>query len=366
MTSLPKERVMVPSSAMIGPCDVGELMEQEHGFAAIRALIEDAESIALCAHTSPDGDALGSVLAMAQIVRSCWSRKQLVCLLADAAPVPRIYQFLEGSAEMMPASEYAGSPDLFMALDLSSMNRLHDAAEVLLRARKVAVIDHHPDGDIEPDAQVIRPGAAAAGVIVAEFALYLGMDIGIPMAQCLLCAIMTDTGRFQYQNADGESFKVASLLVDCGAQPSEVSLNVYQSFRVESLHLKSIVLGRIRTFEQGRIAYSYATQNDLDRTGADLDECDGLIDVVRSVEGSEVALFLKAVANGKVRGNIRSKGAHDVSLVARMMGGGGHRAAAGFTYVGDIDEALASVLPSLRSLVNGKDITSHNDLGGLR
>ena len=105
------------------------------------------------------------------------------------------------------------------------------------------------------------------------------------------------------------------------------------------------------TFEQGRIAYSYATQNDLERTGADLDESDGLIDVVRSVEGSEIALFLKAVTDDKVRGNIRSKGAHDVSKVARLMGGGGHKAAAGFTYEGDIDEALAAVLPPLRKLL---------------
>ena len=139
--------------------------------------------------------------------------------------------------------------------------------------------------------------------------------------------------------------------MDKGANPSEVSLNVYQSFRLSFLHLKSLVLGRVTTFEHGRIAYSYATQTDLGRTGADLDECDGLIDVVRSVSGSEVALFLKKIPGGKVRGNLRSKGAHDVSSVARIMGGGGHRAAAGFTYEGDVDEALTVVLPHLRALV---------------
>ena len=111
-------------------------------------------------------------------------------------------------------------------------------------------------------------------------------------------------------------------------------------------------MGRIKTFEDGRIAYSYATQNDLERTGADLDESDGLIDVVRSVEGSEIALFLKKIPNGQVRGNLRSKGEHDVSVVANLMGGGGHKAAAGFTFDGDIDEALATVLPLLRVLLN--------------
>ena len=236
------------------------------------------------------------------------------------------------------------------------MGRLNLAQDVCRRAKRVAVLDHHPCDVPMGDAGVVRPGAAAAGVIVAEFALFLQEEITPHIAQDLLCAIVTDTGRFQYQNADGEAFAVASLLVDSGASPSEISLNVYQSFRLPFLHLKSLVMGRITTFEQGRIAYSYATQNDLERTGADLDESDGLIDVVRSVEGSEIALFLKKVPNGKVRGNLRSKGALDVSAVARLMGGGGHRAAAGFTFDGDIDEALAAVLPPLRNLLKeGRD-----------
>ena len=348
---LTKGRQMLPANTTLGPLDAGELAAQERGFARICELIEDSSTIALCAHTNPDGDALGSVLAMEQILHDRWPEKQVTCLLADDLPVPRIYEFLEGADRMTWASAYTEAPDLFMALDLSSLNRLVHGADVLARSKKVAVIDHHPDGDIEADASVIRPGAAAVGVIVAEFALYVGADLTPPMAQCLLCAIITDTGRFQYSNADGESFKVASMLVDNGASPSEVSLNVYQSFRLQSLHLKALVLGRIRTFEGGRIAYSYATQNDLERTGADLDECEGLIDAVRSVEGSEIALFLKVVPGGKIRGNLRSKGRHDVSSVARLMGGGGHRAAAGFTYEGDLDEALSSVLPALRELV---------------
>ena len=170
------------------------------------------------------------------------------------------------------------------------------------------------------------------------------------VARCLYCAIATDTGRFQYQNADPESFSVASLLVDCGASPSELSLNVYQNFSLSFLHLEALVMGRITSFAGGKIPYSYATSADLERTGASLDECDGLVDVVRSVSGSEVALFLKEVPGGKVRGNIRSKTDKDVSQIAKRLGGGGHKAAAGFSFDGDIDQALAAVLPPLRAL----------------
>ena len=237
-------------------------------------------------------------------------------------------------------------------MDLCEIGRLNLAQDVCKRAKRVAVLDHHPSKKPLDGVRVVRPSAAAAGVIIAQFALHNGIAITPSVAQNLMCAVMTDTGRFQYQNADGEAFKVASLLVENGASPSDISLNVYQSFRLSFLHLKSLIMGRITTFEGGRIAYSYATQNDLERTGADLDESDGLIDVVRSVAGSEIALFLKKIPNGKVRGNLRSKGAHDVSAVARLMEGGGHRAAAGFTFDGDIDEALASVLPLLRTLLN--------------
>ena len=145
------------------------------------------------------------------------------------------------------------------------------------------------------------------------------------------------------------------MLVDAGASPSMISLNVSQSFRLAYLHLESVVMGRIVTFDHGRIAYSYATRNDLERTGAHPDECDGLIDVVRSVEGSEVALFLKELPDGKVRGNLRSKGKHDISVVARSMGGGGHKAAAGFTSDGGIDATLACVLPQLQAVLAAAD-----------
>ena len=324
--------------------------EQEALFDAIAYLIGEAQEIAICAHTNPDGDALGSQLALKMLIEKRWPRKEVVCLLADDDPVPRIYRFLKGSDTLIAASAFDGTPDLFISVDLSTPSRLNHGEAVMRRARHQAIIDHHPCEHPEADTALIRPEAAAAGVIVAEFADHLGVAIDADMAQCLFCAIATDTGRFQYQNVDAEAFQVASTLVACGANPSEVSLNVYQSFRLQFLHLKSLVMGRITTFERGKIAYSYSTIGDLERTGASLDESDGLVDVVRSVAGSEVALFIKEIPGGKVRGNLRSKGAHDISGVARALGGGGHRAASGFTVEGTVDDALCQALPLLKAL----------------
>ena len=324
--------------------------EQDDAFDRISALIEQSQEIAICAHTSPDGDAIGSQLGVAMIINAKWPQKHVVNLLADEDPVPRIYSFLPGSQTLIAGSAYEGTPDLFISVDLSVDHRLNMAERVLARSGRHAIFDHHPcDGD-PGDASIIRPSAAACGVIITEYARHLGVRLTADMAQCLFCAIATDTGRFQYQNADPESFTIASILVDAGASPSEVSLNVYQSFSLAYLHLESVVLGRIATFAGGKIAYSYATFADLERTGASLDECDGLIDVVRSVYGSEVALFLKEIPGGKVRGNLRSKNSIDVSRVAVQFGGGGHKAAAGFTVEGDLDEVFASVLPKLQEL----------------
>lgn len=332
-----------------------EFAEQREKFAAIAKLIDEATTICVCAHTNPDGDALGSGLALSQLIEQNWEGKQVTNILADDnGVVPRLYRFLPGSDSFVHACDYQGDPDLFLVVDLSATSRLHDANTLMERAKHVAIMDHHPSETPFGDVALVRPDAAAAGVIIAEFALYLGAEITADIANCLFCAIVTDTGRFQYQNADSEAFECASMLVDAGASPTLVSLNVYQSFRLQYLHLESIVMGRIVTFAEGRIAYSYSTYSDLDRTGAKPDECDGLIDVVRSVEGSEVALFLKELSDGSIRGNLRSKGEHDISGVARALGGGGHKAAAGFTSTQGIDATLATVLPMLIDILDGK------------
>lgn len=325
---------------------------QAASFDEVADLVSEAQTIAICSHTSPDGDAIGSSLGLAEIIETVWPQKDVACILADRAPVPRIYRFLPGAGRLAPAAEYDLDPDLFVCVDLSAPSRLNDGEAVMRRARRVAVFDHHPSGDCFWDAGVVRTEAAATGIIVTQFALHVAGSLSATMAQNLFCAIVTDTGRFQYQNADCEAFATASLLVDAGASPAKVALEVYQSDRLNYLHLASKVMGRVSTFEHGRIAYSYATTADIEATGVSVDECDGLIDVVRCVEGAEVALFLKEVPGGMVRGNLRAKTDHDISGVARALGGGGHRAAAGFTLEGDVDHALSVTLPKLCALLD--------------
>ena len=324
-------------------------------FDALSALIDEAKDIAVCAHTSPDGDAIGSTLALAEIIEAGWEGKRVCVLLADDDVVPRTYKFLPGQERLTHVADYDVDPDLFICVDLSDKTRLNEAQRVLERSSKVGVLDHHPSGEKFWDAGVVRTGAAAAGVIVTEFAIHRGVDLTPTMAQNLMCAVVTDTGRFQYQNADGEAFEVASMLVDAGASPSEIALRVYQSDRLAYIHLCAVVMSRMTPFEQGRVSYSSATTADFRANEVPVAECDGLVDLVRCVDGTQVALFLKEVPGGKVRGNLRSKCGLDISGIARRLGGGGHKAAAGFTVDGSVDEALSAALPLLHALFESED-----------
>ena len=318
----------------------------------VLTLIEGARTIAISGHTNPDGDALGSELALGLALRQARPDARATMLLADDAPVPRVYRFLAGSGELVPASSYAETPDLFISVDAPSLERLHHAADVARRARTTAVIDHHPAASEFSDTVVRHPEAASASMLVLELMDVMGVAPTPAIADCLFCGLLTDTGRFQYQNADAAAFECAARLVRAGASPSTVSFEVYQSQRLEYLQLSALVVGRIATLAHGRVAYSYATNADLARFGVDHDECDGLIDLVREVDGVEVCLFCKEGRSSVVvRGSLRSKDEHDVSCVARRFGGGGHAAAAGFSFKGTVREALDAVLPELVALV---------------
>ena len=330
----------------------GTMFEEPDQWAPAIGLISGADTIAISGHTNPDGDALGSVLGLGLALRRHYPLKRIVLLLADEAPVPRVYRFLPGADGLLLAARYEGDPDLFISVDAPTLERLEDSAAVATRARKRLTIDHHPAREEFADVVVRDPHAAATAVLISSLLEAARIALEPTIAQCLFCGLVTDTGRFQYQNADPAAFACAARLVDAGADPARVALEVYQSQRLEYLHLEAVVMGRIKTVADGRVAYSYATGEDLAECGVGHDECDGLIDAVRQVEGAEVCLFLKdGRTPGIVRGNLRSKVDLDVSVVAARHNGGGHAAAAGFSFRGTVREALDAVLPELIDLV---------------
>lgn len=328
--------------------------EQLHAFAELKAMVEAAGSIALCAHTHPDGDALGSVLGLYHVLKELWPEKDYTLLLADTERVPDSYAYLPGIELFRPAAEFGDTPELFLCVDVPQAHRLNDAQAVMERAARVATIDHHPAPEPLGAPHIQRTDAAAVGVLVYQLACAWEAPITRDAARCMLCAIMTDTGCFKFQNTDPEALAIASELVALGATADEVALNVYQSDRLAYLKLEARVVERIRITDDGKIAYSWSDFHDLAELGVGMDECDGLIDCIRRVGGPEVALLLRATEEGTVRGSIRSKGTTDISGVARALGGGGHAAASGFTVPdAELEDVLQDALAKLEALFEG-------------
>lgn len=312
--------------------------------------VRRAQSIAICGHRHPDGDCLGSASALAVLLGSMG--KEVHLLLAGDEGMVGKYGFLPWADRFVPASSYRQVPDLFIAIDASNDERLLNGAQVRERARRSVVVDHHLDTEDFCDVSYSDAAAAACGVLVYELAQQLGLpeagDTLRDLASACYVALVTDTGRFQFQNTDPRALACASQLCEVGADPARIAMDVYQNRTMASLRLEALVIERM-TFEAGgRIVYSWVEGEDLARVGTTWDEAEELIDVVRSVQGAHAVLLMKIQGN-TIRGSLRSKTDFDVREVAARFGGGGHRAAAGFTYHGTRKRLLAEMLPLLAS-----------------
>ncbi len=179
-------------------------------WAGVIDFVEGARTIAISGHTNPDGDALGSVLGLGASIRAQFPDKRVDFLLADDGSIPRIYRFLPLAGELEPAVRHAEAYDLFISVDVPTLERLEDSAAVAKQARGRVVIDHHPSREEFGDVTVRVTSAAATAVLVYELLDAAGWPCTPDIASCLLTGLMTDTGRFQYQNANPSAFACAS------------------------------------------------------------------------------------------------------------------------------------------------------------
>jgi bifunctional oligoribonuclease and PAP phosphatase NrnA len=312
-----------------------------HALVALRR----ATSVVVCAHVRPDGDAMGSVLALTLALRE--NGVPAVPTLAHGSRVPTTYGFLPGYSLFVPVHDLE-APQVFVAIDSPNLDRIGDAAKLAKAAETLVVIDHHPDTLAFGDVLIHEPSAAASGQIVWDLVKEFDNPPSADVAQCCYVGLVTDTGRFCYDNTTADSFRAAAEMVEAGANPSEIAVYVFQSRSAASLAIENRAMSRLTIANGGRVAYAWVNDDDFDEIGALPEEAESLPDAVRVVEGVDVAILLRQ-AGGEVRGNLRSKTGFDVAAVARHFGGGGHHAASGFTFSGTID----GLLPQLLALMPG-------------
>ena len=310
----------------------------------------ECESFALCGHVNPDGDCLGSQLALGHALQSLG--KTVVNLLVAPNTVDRTLAFLPGADQMIPAEEFQGQAEAFVACDVPTPQRMGQAAAAVQAVAQVRfTVDHHAVEDCMAEYNYVDPDAPATGMLIWELIKELGVQADAAMATCCYTALMTDTGRFQYQNTTPEAFHSAMQMVEAGADPVAASREAYQRRSLASLRLEQVMLERLQVSDDGLWAFSYVTQEDFQRFGACKADAEPLVDVARSLDGLRVALMLRDQGEG-VRGSLRAKDDEtDVASLARVIGGGGHKAAAGFTFSGTLDEALAAMPAYLDELV---------------
>ena len=316
--------------------------------AQIADVIRRSDDFVICGHVSPDGDCLGCQLALWHALRALG--KRAMCVLVKDEPVGATLSFLPGIDEMVAASAYEGPCKTFIAVDVPMRERIGEAACAILdRAETSITVDHHVSDTTMCDYVHVDPDAASASMLVWEIVKMLVDEPPIECAVCAYAGLVTDTGGFRFQNSDSRAFNMASELVAFGVNPAYVATNAFQNRTIASLKLEALAIERLEVLCNGRVSLSWIVEDDLKRVNASKTDVEPLIDTVRAVQGTLVACMLRE-QDGKVRGNLRSKDDTDVSVLARELGGGGHKAAAGFNLDMPFENALAFMKGKLAGL----------------
>ncbi len=297
------------------------------------AEIHGAANITLVTHSHPDGDALGSLFALADILRSLG--KKVFCYLEE--PISHHYDFLPNTFQANTSLEefrqfvVEAEGDLIMiGLDCGDDERLGKSKTEFLQIEPFLVIDHHRSHRAFGTISWVDPCRSSTGEMVYELAQALNATISYECAYNLYVAICTDTGSFRYECTSPRTMHIAADLLEKGVRPEEVGSHLYDKYSVERLRLMQMVLATISLYANDQIAFMHVSQEMLQTSGATIQDVEGFVDLPRSLHSVKVAVLIKETENKGIAISMRAKGQCDVAEVAKQFDGGGHRNAAGF------------------------------------
>jgi phosphoesterase RecJ-like protein len=314
--------------------------------AAVADAIRANDRFLLVTHENPDGDALGSVLAMKLALDALG--KDAVMFVGGEMTLPPDYDFmaLDGLQRTLPEDV---SERVILALDSATAARTQLDPALLDGAPLTIDVDHHHDNTRYGDINLVVPEASSTGEIVRDLLAELGVGLTPEMAEAIYIALVTDTGRFQYTNTTQKAHALAIELMDYGVVPQDIYRRIYESVPFERQQLIGRALTRAQRYEDGRMIVSYLLRSDFEELGVGEEFAEGVIDELRMVKGVELAMTVReppGPAGAKRRISMRSAtDALDVSAIARQRGGGGHMRAAGFS----TDESIEDVIEFVRS-----------------
>jgi phosphoesterase RecJ-like protein len=306
--------------------------------------IGSAPTLALACHQSPDGDALGSMLALHHLALA--AGKESVASWPEPFDVPSHYSFLPGLDLTTKPADFPSQPDLMVTFDCGSLGRLGELAPAARRAGQLVVVDHHATNDGYGTVNLIDPDAAASAVVVRRLLDRLGWELNRAAALCLYTGLVCDTGRFQYDNTTPEVFSLAGELSSFDLPIGSMTRQLFEEHRLAYLRLAGTALARAEYDVERRFVATWVTADDLARHGVGIEETEGLIDLLRRASEADVSCVLKETPEG-TKVSLRAVTGFDVGAVAVAFDGGGHKAAAGFVSDRPVQEVLAAIRDAL-------------------
>ena len=326
----------------------------QHNWKPIIEQMKSAGKILLTTHVNPDGDGVGSEMALYH----CLMNMNIKTEIINSSAFPEEYGFLDPGKVIQqynPEHDFKRLKefDLIFIFDVGGITRIGILGDDLAKMEIPCIcIDHHPENQIVCDYKVVDDKAPATTCLVYEMIKAIDIDhIDKQIAEAVWVGLMTDTGSFRFENANKKAFGIASELLEYDIKPNEIFKHVYESYSRQRMTLLGTILRTVHYENDGQLAWFTISQDDMKKAGAHLDEISGFTDFIRSIKGVEVSIMFLELESQKVRISFRSKGKVVVNNIARKFGGGGHFFAAGLAVEDTLGNVTAMVLPEVRKAI---------------
>ena len=319
----------------------------ENKLESIAEIIKEYDNYILIGHILPDGDCLGSMIALFLGLEKMG--KSVEMYLHD--PTPSIYQYLASASAIKKLSPTVSNDKKLIFLDCSELERVDQEISYFKDANLFINIDHHLGNTLFAKYNHVDTKAAATGEIIYDLLKKLNVEIDSEMAEALYIAIIMDTGNFQYSNTKSKTFKIAAELLDAGVDLEKVRTNLFESKSMKELALTKLALESIKRTSDGKIAWITLKHDEVNALGLEDYHPEGIISYARAIKGVEVGVLFREISPDVVKIGFRSKGDLDVSLLAAKFGGGGHKQASGAKQTGEIDEVINRVIDCTKEVL---------------
>ena len=316
---------------------------------AIAKELRDNKRFLLTTHVNPDGDAIGSLGALALVLEDLG--KEVVAYCQDE--IPGFLRFLPYSERIVREIPGPNGFDVAVVLDCGELDRIGNAAEALQQVEKIIHIDHHSSSDDFGQLNLVRPECSSTAEILYEIFQAIPASLSSEAAENIYTAILTDTGSFRFANTTARALDIAAEMLALGVTPDKIASEVYDSMSPERLQLLALSLNTLTLRANGRLATMQVSRRMLEETKTSVMDTDGFVNYPRGINTAEMAIFFREMDSGKVNVSLRSRGGLNVAEFARNYDGGGHHNAAAFRAEGSLTEVVEEVLAAAEEFIAG-------------